>query len=208
MSARRPLAAKLEQWSIDRLKPNPKNPRLHSPQQVARIIGSIVEFGFTNPILIDAKGGVIAGHGRLAAARRLNWKTVPVVVLGHLSELQRRAYMLADNRIAEDSEWDPAMLAQQLRELEAEAFDITAAGFSQDELEALEEAVRKSAAEASAPARRGAAAGRILHMLEFDTQEQKDQVVEFLSWLQAKSPRASRGAALAAHATAAMPRSR
>src|SRR6266481_3299264 len=100
-----PMAQRIELWSIEKLVPNAKNPRTHSDAQVAQIAGSITAFGFNAPILIDSNGGVIAGHGRLLAARQLRLDEVPVVVLDHLSEMQKRAYIIADNRLAENAGW-------------------------------------------------------------------------------------------------------
>ena len=94
------LARRIEIWPSDRLVPYAKNARTHSPEQVAQIAASIVEFGFVNPILVDTNAGIIAGHGRLLAARKLGLAEVPVVVLDHLSETQRRAYIIADNKLA------------------------------------------------------------------------------------------------------------
>ncbi|MBX6323735.1 MAG: ParB N-terminal domain-containing protein, partial [Rhodospirillaceae bacterium] len=96
MSPRLPDGVELV--SLDRLKPYARNPRTHSDEQVAQIAASIVEFGWTNPVLVAGDGTVIAGHGRLEAARRLGLNAVPVVVLDHLSEAQRRAYVIADNK--------------------------------------------------------------------------------------------------------------
>ena len=199
------LPGAIEYWPIERLKPAPNDPRIHTPQQINRLAASMLEFGFTAPILVDEKGSVVAGRGRLAAARKLGLERVPVVKLAHLSETQRRAYRLADNKLALEADWDPALLAKELRALEAQAFDLSAAGFSVEELRELEAAAQRLAAP-PAPAPRGAAAHRILQMLEFDTQAQKDRFVAFLAWLLERSPGVSRGAALAAHAAAAMKR--
>lgn len=199
------LPGTIEYWRIERLKPNPNDPRIHTPQQINRIAASILEFGFTVPVLADDKGGVIAGRGRLAAARKLGMERVPVLRVTHLSETQRRAYRLADNKLALEAEWDPALLARELRALEIEAFDLGAAGFSVQELEALEDAARKLLAGAPKPAAAPRArAGRILQMLEFDTEEQRDRWIEFVAWVRARTPGASAGAALVAHARAAM----
>src|ERR1035437_4963341 len=94
------MARRIEIWLINRLVPYAKNARTHSAEQVAQIAASIVEFGFVNPIRVDTNNGIVAGHGRLLAARQLGLAEVPVVVLDHLSETQRRAYILADNRLA------------------------------------------------------------------------------------------------------------
>ncbi|MGA8025941.1 MAG: ParB/Srx family N-terminal domain-containing protein [Bryobacteraceae bacterium] len=92
-----PMARDIELWPLDKLVPYARNPRTHSDAQVAQIAASIVEFGFTNPILVDSKAGIIAGHGRLLAARKLKLSEVPIIVLDHLTETQKRAYILADN---------------------------------------------------------------------------------------------------------------
>src|SRR5437764_12268285 len=89
---------RVQVWSIDRLIPYARNPRTHSDAQVAQIAASIREFGFNNPILVDTNAGIIAGHGRLLAARKLGLNEVPVIVLDHLTESQKRAYVLADNK--------------------------------------------------------------------------------------------------------------
>jgi ParB-like chromosome segregation protein Spo0J len=92
------MASHIEHWPLDRLIPYARNPRTHNERQVAQIAASITEFGFNNPILVDSKDGIIAGHGRLLAARKLRLSQVPVIVLDHLSEAQKRAYVIADNR--------------------------------------------------------------------------------------------------------------
>ena len=131
------MARRIEIWPTDRLVPYARNARTHSAEQVAQIAASIVEFGFTNPILVDSMDGIIAGHGRLLAARKLGLAEVPVVVLDHLSETQRRAYIIADNKLALNAGWDEKMLASELRELEKDGMDLAVVGFSDEELEAL-----------------------------------------------------------------------
>ena len=131
------LARRIEIWPTDRLVPYARNARTHSPEQVAQIAASIVEFGFVNPILVDTNAGIIAGHGRLLAARKLGLGECPVVVLDHLSETQRRAYIIADNKLAQNAGWDDATLAAELRELETEGVDLGLVGFSDEELEVL-----------------------------------------------------------------------
>ena len=106
------LADKIEQWPTAKLVPYARNARTHSDAQVAQIAASIAEFGFTNPILSGSDGVIVAGHGRLAAAQKLGIATVPVVVLDHLTPTQRRALVIADNRIAENAGWDDAKLRQ------------------------------------------------------------------------------------------------
>jgi DNA modification methylase len=129
-------AKKIEMVSVDALIPYAKNARTHSDEQVAQIAGSIKEFGFNNPVLIDKDNSVIAGHGRLMAARKLGYKEVPVVKLEHLTESQRKAYILADNRIALNSGWDTSMLSLELQELKDD-IDLSLLGFDADELDAM-----------------------------------------------------------------------
>lgn len=131
------FAEKLEIWPVERLIPYANNPRTHSPEQIAQIARSIQEFGFTNPVLIDGKGGVIAGHGRLMAARELGLSTVPVVKLAHLTEAQKRAYIIADNKLALNAGWDEELLAQELQALDINGFDLELTGFAGNEIEAL-----------------------------------------------------------------------
>jgi DNA modification methylase len=130
-------ALSIEYWPIERLVPYARNARTHSPAQVAEIAGSIRAFGFVNPVLIGADGDLIAGHGRLAAARTLNLDTVPVIVLSGLSELQRRQLVLADNRIALNAGWDLAMLKLELTDLKGMGADLSALGFEKKELARL-----------------------------------------------------------------------
>jgi DNA modification methylase len=125
---------RLEFWKIDRLVPSPRNARTHSDAQVAEIAGSIRAFGFSNPILVGEDRDVVAGHGRLAAARVLGLIEVPVIVLGDLSEIQRRQLMLADNRIAMNAGWDLEMLHLELRDLSAMGADLSVLGFTEHEL--------------------------------------------------------------------------
>jgi len=131
------LARRIEIWPVGRLVPYAKNARTHSPEQVAQIAASIVEFGFNAPILVDSNAGIVAGHGRLLAARKLGLEEVPVVVLDHLTETQRRAYIIADNKLALNAGWDEAVLAAELGELERDGLDLAVVGFSDDELQAL-----------------------------------------------------------------------
>ena len=114
-----------------------RNPRTHSEAQVAKIASSIVEFGWTTPVLVDGDSGVIAGHGRLAAARKLGLAEVPVIELAHLSPNQKRAYVIADNRLALDAGWDEEMLGLELAELTEAGFDLGLTGFEDAELQAL-----------------------------------------------------------------------
>ena len=131
------LADKIEQWPTAKLVPYARNARTHSEAQVAQIAASIVEFGFTNPILAGSDGVIVAGHGRLAAAQKLGLAVVPVVVLDHLTPTQRRALVIADNRIAENAAWDDDLLRVELEALQDEGFDLDLTGFDADALAEL-----------------------------------------------------------------------
>jgi DNA modification methylase len=128
------MAQRIEHWKLAELTPYPRNPRRHSDSQIAAIAGSIAAFGFTAPILVDAKGGILAGHGRYLAALKLGLDTVPVVVLDHLSEIEKRAYLLADNKLAELSAWEDETLASELAALRDADIDLGGLGFSDEEL--------------------------------------------------------------------------
>ena len=116
------------------LIPYARNSRTHSDAQVAQIAASIREFGFTNPVLVDGANGVIAGHGRILAARKLGMDTVPVIELAHLSEAQKRAYVIADNKLALNAGWDDEMLRLEISDLTDVGFDVSLLGFSDEEL--------------------------------------------------------------------------
>ena len=120
------------------LTPRAKNPRTHSAEQIRQIAASIGQFGFVNPVLIDGSDGIIAGHGRVAAAKLLKMADVPTVRVDHLTQAQLRAYVIADNKIAENAGWDRNLLAVELQELSAELdFDITVTGFEIGEIDIL-----------------------------------------------------------------------
>jgi DNA modification methylase len=128
---------KIESIKLDKLIPYARNSRTHSDQQVAQVAASIREFGFTNPVLIDSEDGIIAGHGRVMAARKLGLAEVPCIRLGHLTETQKRAYIIADNRLAEvGGGWDEEMLGLELAELREADFDLDLIGFDAKEIEA------------------------------------------------------------------------
>ena len=125
-------------YPLQDLIPYARNSRTHSDEQVTQIASSIKEFGFTNPVLIDAEGGIIAGHGRVMAAKKLKMESVPVIVLSHLTEAQRRAYVIADNKLALNAGWDDEMLRVEFQELQDLGFDVELTGFSMDEINALQ----------------------------------------------------------------------
>jgi ParB-like chromosome segregation protein Spo0J len=119
------------------LVPYARNSRTHSAQQVDKIAASIREFGFLNPIIVDGQNGIIAGHGRVLAAQKLGLDTLPVIEAAHLTEAQRRAYVIADNRLALDAGWDNDLLKVELQDLDAQGFDLTLTGFELGELSDL-----------------------------------------------------------------------
>jgi ParB-like chromosome segregation protein Spo0J len=131
------LAERIELWPIDGLRPYERNPRTHSEAQVDQIAASMVEFGWTNPVLVDEQGGILAGHGRLLAARKLGLAEVPVIRFEHLSEAQKRAYLIADNQLTLNSGWDDDLLSAELAWLRDERFDLDLIGFDASELERL-----------------------------------------------------------------------
>ena len=127
----------LESVPVDSLVPYARNSRTHSETQVAQIAASIREFGFTNPVLIDADGGIIAGHGRVLAARKLELETVPAIRIEYMTEAQKRAYVIADNKLALNAGWDDELLKLELGDLQEHGFDLALTGFSEDELSKL-----------------------------------------------------------------------
>jgi DNA modification methylase len=130
-------ADKIEKWDIEKLIPYARNARTHSDEQVGQIAASIREWGWTTPILVDEDGGIIAGHGRTMAAKRLGLREVPVMVASGWSDAKKRAYVLADNKLALNAGWDESMLALELKELGETGFDLDLTGFSLDEITAL-----------------------------------------------------------------------
>ena len=135
--AKRTGAEKVSWRDVKSLSPYANNARIHPAEQIEQIANSIKQFGFNSPILIDGDGGVIAGHGRLAAAQSLGMKTVPVVVLAHLSQEEKRAYILADNRIGENAGWDDGLLNIELKALQIDDVALDALGFTDADLTRL-----------------------------------------------------------------------
>lgn len=130
-------AQNIEQVRVGALIPYARNSRTHSEAQVAQVAASIREFGFTNPVLIDADGGIIAGHGRVMAARKLGMESVPAIRIDYMTEAQKRAYIIADNKLALNAGWDDELLALELGDLKGEGFDLALTGFNDDELAKL-----------------------------------------------------------------------
>jgi len=136
--AKKPLPLKIEYRPLRELVLDPRNPRKHSPEQIALLVGSIREFGFNAPVLTDGELGVIDGHGRIEAARQLGLDVVPVIELSHLDPEQKRLYKLAANRLAELASWDEVLLEQEMDELRALGADVDLVGFDDSELEEAE----------------------------------------------------------------------
>jgi len=143
-------------WPVGRLIPYERNARTHSDEQITQIAASILKFGFTAPILVDQHDGILAGHGRLKAAVKLGMAEVPVIPLDHLSEAERRAYIIADNKLAENAGWDEAILRGELEQLKTDGFELEVLAFSTKELEAIlddsEDAIQGETDEDEAPA--------------------------------------------------------
>lgn len=184
------MAKRIELWPIGRLQPYAKNARVHSTEQVAQIAASITEFGFVNPILVDGKDGIIAGHGRLAAARELALDVVPVVVLDHLTPAQRKAYVLADNRLAENAEWDPQLLQEELVSLNLQNYDLGVLGWSDEELaEIMEPDLEEDGGSGEGDGEtRGLGTPVISYNIIFDDEQQQHVWFEFLKDLRARYP--------------------
>ena len=129
----------IETWPLAKLQPYAQNAKMHGADQVAKIAASMAEFGWTVPCLVADDGELIAGHGRVLAATQLGLLEAPVIVLGHLTEAQRRAYRIADNKLTELGTWDESLLSAELNDLLGEDFDLSLIGFDDDELEVLKE---------------------------------------------------------------------
>jgi len=127
----------VEQIGVGDLIPYINNSRTHSDEQVMQVASSIKEFGFTNPILIDGEGGIIAGHGRLMAAKKLGLSEVPCIRLSHLTEAQRKAYVIADNQLALNGGWDFDLLRLELGGLDDLGFDVSVIGFGEVDLSSI-----------------------------------------------------------------------
>ena len=130
-------ADKVERWAIEKLVPYARNARTHSDEQISQIAASIKEWGWTTPVLVDETGGIIAGHGRTLAAQRLKMTEIPVMVAKGWSEAKKRAYVLADNKLAMNAGWDNEMLALELSEIKELGFDLELIGFDEADLDEI-----------------------------------------------------------------------
>jgi ParB-like chromosome segregation protein Spo0J len=137
MTSLRFLPEQIEQWDVARLKPYANNARTHSDDQIAKIAASLVEYGWTAPVMVADDGEIVAGHGRLLAAQHLGLNEVPIIQLSHLTPEQVRAYRIADNRLSELSGWDDELLAAELHTLNAAGFDLGLTGFEGEDLDRL-----------------------------------------------------------------------
>lgn len=147
---------KFDMRKVDDLIPYARNARTHSPEQIAKLAGSIREFGFINPVIISSDGGILAGHGRVMAAQKLKMDEVPCIEESHLTDAQRRAYILADNRLALDAGWDDELLKVEIKELSDLDFDLSLTGFDEEELNryingVMEESISESTDDNTTP---------------------------------------------------------
>jgi len=131
-------ADKVERWDITRLTPYARNSRTHSDEQISQLAASIKEWGWTTPVLVDEDGSIIAGHGRTLAAQRLKMTEVPVMVAKGWSDAKKRAYVIADNKLAMNAGWDDEMLALEFSELQGMDFGLDLTGFKAEEIQALQ----------------------------------------------------------------------
>ena len=133
------IELKIEYKKVDDLLPYARNARTHSEEQITQLASSIKEFGFNNPVAIDSDNMILCGHGRVMAAKKLGLDVVPTVSLSHLSDIQKKAYILADNKMALNSDWDNELLKLELQELKLEGLDLDLTGFSDTDLDFLNE---------------------------------------------------------------------
>ena len=183
------MAQKIELWSIERLQPYEKNARVHSKEQVGQIAASIVEFGFLNPILVDSNDGIVAGHGRLSAAKELALDEVPVVVLDHLTESQKKAYILVDNKLAENATWNEALLQEEIVALNLQDFDISVLGWDEDEIrEIMEFDAEENNDDDDSEGTRGLGEPIVSYNIIFDDEQQQQKWFDFLKDLKEQYP--------------------
>ena len=183
------MAQKIELWNLERLQPYEKNAREHSEKQIAQIAASIVEFGFLNPILVDSNDGIVAGHGRLSAAKELALDEVPVVVLDHLTESQKKAYILVDNKLAENATWNEALLQEEIVALNLQDFDISVLGWDEDEIrEIMEFDADETNNDDDSEGTRGLGEPIVSYNIIFDDEQQQQKWFDFLKDLKELYP--------------------
>lgn len=183
------MASKIELWNLERLQPYEKNARLHSEEQVKQIAASIAEFGFLNPILVDSKDGIVAGHGRLLASKELALNEVPVIVLDHLTEAQKKAYILVDNKLAENASWDEALLQEEIVALNLQDFDISILGWDEDEVrEIMEYDAAFEEGDGDGESRGLGGEPVIQYNIIFDNEQQQQIWFDFLKDLRKSQP--------------------
>jgi hypothetical protein len=193
------MGKKLQFWPLARLKPYDKNPRTHSPEQIDKLAGLILEFGFTRPVLVDEKGGILAGHGAMKAAEKLGMPKVPVVELTHLTPAQKRAYIIADNQVGLESDWDEDLLRGELQALAAEHGDLSTTGLGQEELDRLLAEVEGDGAVEGGGEGRGGGMGVpvISYNIIFESADQQALWFSFVKFLKLKHPGETLGARIA-----------
>lgn len=178
------VSTTFEQIDPKALVPWPKNPRKHPEHQIAALCDAISEVGFLDPVVVDEENTILAGHARVQAAKALGIESVPVVRAVGLTSAQKRAHVIADNRLAGDASWDTKLLGDELRELEQDAtLDLRITGFTDEELDRLiRPKVKDSSATIEDKGERNAT-GRLSYNLVFDTIEQQDRWFSLLKWL-------------------------
>jgi hypothetical protein len=191
------MGKKLQFWPLAKLKPYDKNPRTHSPEQIDKLAGLILEFGFTRPVLVDEKGGILAGHGAMKAAEKLGMAKVPVVELTHLTPAQKRAYIIADNQVGLESDWDEDLLRGELQALAAEHGDLSTTGIGQDELDRLLADMDGGGAAEGGGRGGGMGVPVISYNIIFENAAQQELWFAFLKFLKVKHPGDTLGARLA-----------
>lgn len=178
-------ADKVKSATVASLEPYARNSRTHSPEQVSKIARSIEQFGFTNPILVDEAGTIIAGHGRVLAAKKLRLTSVPVMVAEGWTQAQKRAYVIADNKLALDAGWDLEILAAEIKDLDNLSFDLTLTGFTADELGDL---TLKLNPEPASPREAGEMNTIVQFNIVFDDEGQQELWFKFVRRLKATFP--------------------
>lgn len=184
-------AERVERWPIGKLVENTKNARKHSSAQVDQIVAVIRKFGFTSPILVAPDGNVIAGRGRLMALRRLGAEEVPVIVARGWSKAKQRAFAIADNQLALNSEWDEEVLRVELHDLKAQDVDIGMLGFAGKDLDRLLAADLAQGEKVSEPGKAPVLNSVIQYNIVFETEAQQKKWFEFIRWLKVEFPEES-----------------